>query len=68
MLHKRTFLTDTEVNQFFKENTDANGESMLYIIKCIILYNPVCQCQEQHYIYSEKSIMKSGMHMRKGVQ
>jgi hypothetical protein len=67
MLHKQTFFSDTEVNQFFADNTDKNGESTVYLVKIIIVFNPLTRQQEQHYIYSEKSIMKSGQHLRKGV-
>lgn len=64
MLKKLTFDSDTEVNKFFAGH-DNNGESTIYIIKVIVLYNPVRQCQEQHYIYSDKQIMKNGMHLQK---
>jgi len=66
MIHKRTFASDNDLNQFFQENS-INGESTVYIIKVIIVYNPVEHCQEQHLFYSEKSVMKAGQHLRKGV-
>lgn len=64
MLKKATFDNNNDVNAFFAQH-DNNGESTIYIIKCIILHNPIRQCQEQHYIYSDKQVMKNGMHLQK---
>jgi len=67
MLNAQTFFSDEELNQFFKSHTIGNNPT-IYIIKLIILYNPVSNRQEQHLIYSDNQLMRSGQHMRKGSQ
>lgn len=67
MLNKLTFLSDNELNAFFSNNT-KNGESTVYIVKFIILYNAAKTRQEYHLIYSDHFTMKAGQHLRKGVQ
>lgn len=67
MLKKITFTSDSDVNAFFKENCNDRGENLIFLVKLIIIHNPILQRQEQHIIYSHKVIMKSGQHMRKGV-
>jgi len=67
MISKITFANDAELNRFFREHEDEMGQSLIYIIKYIIVNSPDRK-QEQHLIYSTKEIMKSGQHLRRGVQ
>jgi len=64
MLNKDTFLNDVELNSFFRKNADNVGNSTIYLVKIIIIFNAVLRRQEYHIIYSDKMIMKSGQHHR----
>ena len=65
MLRKATFYSDSALNRFFEENCDTERNSLIYLVKIIIIYNPVSQKQEYHLIYSDKKILKQGQHMRR---
>lgn len=68
MLKKATFFTDDGLNNFFRlNNSTTTDESTIYLVKFIVFTNPLTRQQEYHVIYSEKSMMKSGQHMRVGV-
>ena len=65
MLRKATFFNDAELNVFFGANCDKEGNSIIYLVKIIIIYNPVSQKQEYHLIYSDKKALKQGQHIRR---
>lgn len=66
MLHKDTFRSDEELNVFFRLNS-IGGETQVYIVKFMVIYNPEIRAQEYHVLYTSEKILASGMHFRKGV-
>ena len=66
MLYKDTFRSDEELNIFFRLHS-IGGETQVFIVKFMVIYNPDIRAQEYHVLFTSEKILASGQHFRKGV-